>query len=359
LAGASRIKLSAENRHSIPAMGYFQFTRMPFGLCNAPQTLSKRMDQIFPHELRSNIFIYFDDLLIVSKDLPTRFNLLRITARKLSEANFTINITKSHFCFKTLRYLGYIVGGGELQTDPDKLKSVAEFPLSFSRKQVRRFLGMTGWYRRFIPNYANLAAPLTDTLEKSPKFHVNDEAVQAFESLKNAHTTAPVLSNPDFSKPFYIQCDASTSGVGGVLYQIDEDGNEKVLYFYSQELNSAQKNYSITELECMVAIICVKNFRPFIEMQDFTIITDHASLKWILNQNEFPGRLTRCSLKLQSYIPFKIEHRKGSKNVVPDALSRMFEVDSLITQEASLLSTIDLSDPSFSSQEYLDLISTV
>lgn len=344
---------------TIPGMGHFQFTRMPFGLCNAPQTLSRLMDRIFPHELRSNIFIYLDDLLIVSKELSTHFDLLKITAQKLSEANLTINVKKSHFCFKSLRYLGYIVGGGQLRTDPDKVKSVAEFPLPTSRKQVRRFLGMTGWYRRFIPNYANLAAPLTDTLKKSPKFNVNEEAVLAFKFLKNALISAPILSNPDFAKPFYIQCDASTSGVGGVLYQIDNDGNENVLYYYSQKLNSAQKNYSITELECMAAIICVKKFRPFIEMQDFTIITDHASLKWLMDQKELSGRLARWSLKLQSFIPFKIEHRKGSENVVPDALSRMFEVDSLNLEETSLLSTVDLTDPAFSSQEYLDLISTV
>lgn len=343
---------------TIPGLGHFQFTRMPFGLCNAPQTLSKLMDQIFPHELRSNIFIYLDDLLIVSNDLPTHFKLLKITAKKLCDANLTINVKKSHFCFKSLRYLGYIVGGGELRTDPDKVKSVAQFPVPTSRKQVRRFLGMTGWYRRFIPNYANLAAPLTDTLKISPKFQVKDDALKAFEVLKKSLISAPILSHPDFSKPFYIQCDASTSGVGGVLFQVDDLGREKVLYYHSQKLNAAQKNYSITELECMAAIICVKEFRPFIEMQDFTIITDHASLQWLMNQKELSGRLARWSLKLQGYC-FKIEHRKGSENVVPDTLSRMYEVDAITTEEVAWFTTVDLSDPAFQSPEYLDIISTI
>lgn len=342
---------------TIPGMGHFQFTRMPFGLCNAPQTLSKLMDEIFPHELRSNIFIYLDDLLIVSNDLFTHFELLKITAKKLAEANLTINVAKSHFCFKFLRYLGYIVGGGKLKTDPDKVKSVAEFPIPTTKKQVRRFLGMTGWYRRFIPNFANIASPLTDTLKKSYKFQMTNEAIKSFELLKHSLISAPILCNPNFLKPFYIQCDASTSGVGGVLFQLDDQGNEKVIYFHSQKLNSAQKNYSITELECLAALICVRKFRPFIEMQDFTIITDHASLKWLMEQKELSGRLARWSLKLQGFT-FKIIHRKGSENLVPDALSRAFEIESL-TQNSLSLPTIDLNDVSFQSPEYLDLIATV
>lgn len=151
---------------SIPGLGQYQFKRMPFGLCNSPQTLSKLMDEIFPPEVRSNIFIYLDDLLIVSSDLPTHFKFLRIVSQKLNEANLTINLQKSRFCFKSLKYLGYIVGEGTFSTDPDKVKAVSEFPIPNNRKQVRRFLGMTGWYRRFIPNYANLAASLTDSLKK-------------------------------------------------------------------------------------------------------------------------------------------------------------------------------------------------
>lgn len=343
---------------TIPGMGHFQFTRMPFGLCNAPQTLSKLMDEIFPQELRAHIFIYLDDLLVVSKDFHSHFELLRIVSQKMNEANLTINVQKSHFCFKTLKYLGYIVGGGQLQTDPDKVKSVAEFPIPSSRKQVRRFLGMTGWYRRFIPNYANLAAPLTDSLKKSPSFKLSQEAINSVEFLKQALISAPILSTPNFEKPFYIQCDASTSGVGGVLFQHDDNGFERVLYFHSQKLNSAQKNYSITELECMAALICVKKFRPFIEMQDFTIITDHASLKWLMEQKELSGRLARWSLKLQGY-SFKIEHRKGTENIVPDALSRAYEVDGLDHEKLPMFGSVDLNDPAFKSQEYLDLIESV
>lgn len=348
----------AKTAFSVPGLGQFQFCRMPFGLCNSPQTLSKLMDEIFPAELRSNIFIYLDDLLIVSNDLPTHFKYLQIVAKKLREANLTINIQKSHFCFKKLKYLGYIVGGGKLRTDPDKVKAVAEFPPPINRKQIRRFLGMTGWYRRFISNYASLAAPLTDALKKSPKFVLGTEAISSFEALKQALITSPILSTPDFTKRFYIQCDASSCGVGGVLFQKDEDNNERVLYYHSQKLNSAQRNYTVTELECLAAIICVKKFRPFIELHDFSIITDHASLKWLMSQKDLTGRLARWSLKLQGY-NFDIQHRKGSENLVPDALSRIYEVNSISQiYDITTIVTIDLNDPEFKSSEYLDLIST-
>lgn len=187
---------------------------------------------------------------------------------------------------------------------------------------------------------------------------MSPEAISSFESLKQALISSPILSTPDFCRRFYIQCDASTCGVGGVLFQKDEAGNERVLYYHSQKLNAAQKNYTITELECLAAILCVKKFRPFIEMQDFAIITDHASLKWLMSQKDLSGRLARWSLKLQGF-KFEIEHRKGTENVVPDALSRVFEVSSLAcTEGVPAFSTLTLSESAFQDSEYTELIRT-
>lgn len=345
---------------TIPNLGHFQFTRMPFGLCNAAQTMSRLMDSIFPTTLRENVFVYLDDLLIVSKTLKEHFKLLREVAARLRMSNLSINVSKSHFCSKELKYLGYIVGGGQLKTDPEKVAAIVNFSLPKSQKQVRRFLGMTGWYRRFIPNYSQLAAPFTDSLKKSKKFFLSPEAVESFNKLKSHLTSAPILSNPDFTLPFVVQCDASTSGVGGVLYQIDKHGNERVIYYHSKKLNSAQKNYSITELECLAALECVKKFRPFIELHDFKIVTDHASLKWLMGQKDLSGRLARWSLKLQCF-KFEIEHRKGTENVVPDALSRSFSVDSIVMNSPATeccFADFSLHDKAFTSIEYMELIKT-
>lgn len=175
----------------------------------------------------------------------------------------------------------------------------------------------------YISGFASIAAPITDLLGKHPRFIWTIEAQDAFDLLKQRLTLAPVLSHPDFSKPFFIQCDASNMGVGGVLYQLDENGEEHPIAYMSQKLNSAQRNYSVSELECLADILCLEKFRGFVEGMTFTIITDHASLKWLMTQRDLSGRLARWSLKLQGF-DFTIEHRKGSANVVPDALSPVF-----------------------------------
>ena len=188
---------------------------------------------------------------------------------------------------------------------------------------MRRFLGMCGWYRRFISNYSDVSAPISNLLKKTDKFLWTGDAQIAFEKLKQSLVTAPVLANPDFTKPFVSQCDASQTGVGCVLYQIGSDGEEHPIAYMSQKQNSAQRNYSVTELECLDAILAVKNIRAYIEGVQFKIVTNHASLKWLMSQKDLSGRLARWSLKLQAF-DFTIEYRRGSANVVLDVLSRMY-----------------------------------
>ena len=166
-------------------------------------------------------------------------------------------------------------------------------------------------------------------MRKSNKpFRLSEEAIHSFNKLKYALSNAPVLAQPDFSKDFVIQCDASRIGVGSVLYQLDDLGRERPIAFVSQKLNKAQRNYMVTEIECLAAVICVKRFRQYIEGLPFKIVTDHSSLQsWLMGQTDLSGRLARWSLKLQNF-GFVMEHRKGSLNVVPDTLSR-FDVDEL------------------------------
>lgn len=176
---------------------------------------------------------------------------------------------------------------------------------------------------------------------------------KAFNTLKTCLTEAPVLINPDFEKEFLIPCDASKSGVGGVLARLDEEGNERPICFFSHKLNSAQRNYSITELECLAAVLCIKSFRPYVEGHKFKVITDHSSLKWLMSQKDLTGRLARWSMKLSQF-EFTIEYRKGSLNIVPDALSRSF---SEAIEEMSF--PINLESPDFKSEEYLAKVELV
>lgn len=334
---------------TVPGRPLYQFVRMPFGLCNAPQTLCRLMDRVIPSALRDFVFVYMDDLLVVSKDFDTHLSRLQSVAKCLRDANLTINVGKSKFCMKEIKYLGHIVGNGCIKPDPGKVDAITNFPVPRTVRQVRSFLGMCGWYHRYISGFATLAAPMTDLLAKHSRFVWTADAQTAFDQLKGCLTTAPVLCHPDFSRPFVIQCDASKSGVGGVLYQIDDNGEEHPIAFMSKKLNAAQRNYCVTEQECLAAILSLKKFRGYVEGMQFKIVTDHASLKWLMSQKELSGRLARWSLSLQAY-DFTIEHRKGSANIVPDALSRVF-VDELTT-DAVHSEPISLEHEAFNDPEY-------
>lgn len=345
----------------VPGRPLYHWTVMPFGLCNAPQRMMVLMDKVIPQELKETVFVYLDDLLVVSIDFKSHIETLEKVATCLKQAGLTINIKKSSFCFKEVNYLGFVVGDGCLKTDPEKTSSILKFPVPKSKRQVRGFLGLSGWYRRFIADFAGIAAPLSDTL-KGEKFVMTKEAEKSFEQLKILLTSPPILAQPDFHKTFYLQCDASNSGVGAVLFQINENNEEQPIYYYSSKLTSAEKNYSVTERECLAVIKAIKKFRPYLEGYVFNVITDHSSLKWLMSTKDLSGRLARWSLKLQAYT-FNILHRKGKDNIVPDCLSRQFSVDcfdlELCPSEDICEFTIDLKDKSFTDKEYLDLISYV
>lgn len=350
LAVSSREKTA----FTVPGRPLYHFTVMPFGLCNAAQRLCRLMDKVIPGRLRERVFVYLDDLLVVSPNLSEHLNILEEVANELEQAGLTINVSKSKFCCKELKYLGYIVGEGLIRPDPEKVRAIERFKYPTTAKEVRSFMGTTGWYRRFIADYATIATPICETLKKGKKFEFTKEACVAFDQLKLCLSSSPVLIHPDFSKTFYVQCDASDVGIGAVLFQEDDDGIEHPIAYFSKKLSAAQKNYSVTERECLAVVSAIKRFRPYIELMKFVVITDHSSLKWLMSQRDLSGRLARWSLQLQSYT-FEIQHRKGAQNVVPDALSRyaIAEID------VDTRSLIDLSSNEFTSPDYGQLIKTV
>jgi len=311
------------------------------------------MEEVIPPELRDRVLVYMDDLLVMSEDFESHLSLLKEVALLIRKAGLTLNIDKSNFCLKEVEFVGYIIGYGTIQTNPGKVAAITDYPVPKTVRQVRRFLGMTGWYRRFIRNFASLTAPISDLLKKNKTFKWTEEANEAFKTLKTKLTTAPVLTTPDFSKPFCIQCDASSVGIGGVLTQANEVGEEMPIAFVSQKLSTTQQKYNVTEKECLAAIKCLEKFRPYVEGHEFKIITDHASLKWLMSQKNLSTRLAHWSLKIQGY-NFTFEHRKGTDNVVPDALSRVDMVDSI-----TISFEIDLDSPHFESTEYKNLIKAI
>lgn len=241
--------------------------------------------------------------------------------KKLITAGLTINPSKCQFCVSEIKYLGYILDRAGLRTDPDKVAPVLNCPAPRNVRELRRVLGMIGWYARFIEKRAETKIPLVKLLRKNQAWKWEDEQQEAFEKLKKALTSAPVLARPDFSKPFCIQCDASNFAIGAVLSQEFKDGEHPIVYI-SRILTPAEKNNTTTEKECLGLIWSIKKLRPYVVGYHFTVIIDHTALRWLRILKEPSGRLARWALEVQQW-DFDIVHRKGANHLVPDALSRI------------------------------------
>lgn len=334
-----QIKLEEQSQEktsfTVPGRGLYKFKVMPFGLCGAPARQQRLMDMLFGTPFCSDVtkgmvFCYVDDIIIVAEDFETHLLLLKRLYQRIVSANLTINFEKSKFFRKSLRYLGYIVDEFGLRTDPDKVRAILDFPVPRTSKEVKMFLGTCSWYRRFIRNFSSIAAPLNALTSSKTKFQWNPSAEEAFNSLKTCLVSAPVLACPDFDKPFAVHCDASSYGIGGMLTQ-KVDGEDHPIAYISRSLNKNERNYSATEREALAVVFSVEKFEPYLGTRPFTVITDHASLRWFMNLENPTGRLARWGCRLSQF-SFDIEHRRGKDNVVPDALSRLLTVDAIGTQ---------------------------
>lgn len=305
---------------TVPGRGLFQWKVMPFGLHSAPATFQRTLDQVIGPEMEPHAFAYLDDIIITSKTLNDHITHLTEVFRRLRQARLKINSEKCEFFKQEIKYLGHVVCGEGIRTDPDKVAAIKDMQPPKNVRDVRRFLGVASWYRRFVPDFSKLSQPLTSLLKKGKHFKWGKDQQQAFVDLKRNLTEAPVLACPDFTKTFTIQTDASDFGLGVVLTQ-EIDGRERVIAYASRHLNPAEKNYTTTEKECLAIVWGIRKMRMYLEGYNFIVITDHLSLKW-LNSIETPtGRLARWALELQQY-QFTVQYRKGSNNVVADALSR-------------------------------------
>lgn len=325
---------------TIPSRGLFQFKRMPFGLTNAPATFQRLIDRVVGYDLEPHVFAYLDDIVILTSTFEQHLIILTKVLDRLIEAGLTLNREKCHFCMSELRYLGFIVDERGLRCDPSKVSAILDIPSPKNVHEVRRFVGMSAWYRRFVPDFSTIVAPLTNLTKKNVKFDWSNGCELAFNTLKEKLVSSPVLNVPDFSQHFYLQTDASGFGLGAVLFQ-KIDGQERVICYLSRSLTKAERILSTTERECLSVIWAVEKLRHYLEGVKFTVITDHWALLWLNRLKDPTGRLGRWALRLQIF-DFDIVHRKGCENVVPDCLSRSVPViDALEIQKLDFSNTTD------------------
>nr|XP_034194962.1 uncharacterized protein LOC117611144 [Osmia lignaria] len=322
--GYWQVPLSPESRpltaFTAPGRGLMEFVVMPFGLHSAPSTFQRLLDRVIPPEMAPHAFAYLDDIVIVTSTFEEHLRVLTEVFRRLRAAKLRPNWEKCHMARNSLKYLGHIVDNEGLRTDPEKVSAVAELPPPANIKDLRRFLGLLSWYRRFVPDVSKEAAPLTTLLRKDVRWTWGKKQQQAFDELKKRLIDSPVLAMPDWNKTFILQTDASTEGLGAVLTQEDDQG-ERVIAYASRTLNNAEKNYSATELECLAVKWGIWKMRHYLEGYHFIVVTDHQSLKWLEKIDSPSGRLARWALELGQW-DFEIRYRRGPENTVADALSR-------------------------------------
>lgn len=304
--------------------GLFQFKRLPFGLHNGPATWMRLIDSVLGPELEPYVFVYLDDVIIVTDTFEKHLEILQEVLKRLREAGLIINREKCKFCRSELEYLGYVINQEGLQVHPNRIKAIVDIPTPKSVKEVRRMIGMVGWYRRFIKDMATMVEPLTHLLKKNAKFKWTPQCEQAWNEVKNCLISSPILTCPNFEKEFFVQTDSSDYGIGAVLTQQYEEG-EKVISYLSRSLSRQERRYSTTERELLALMWSIERLKPYLEGTRFTAITDHYSLKWLHSLENPSGRLARWTMRLSQF-DFRIIHRKGKDHVVPDTLSRAVPV---------------------------------
>lgn len=304
----------------VSPFGTFRFKRMPFGLKTAPATFQRLIDKFRTGLPDITILAYLDDIIILSPSFQKHIEDLNKVFARLRQFKLTANREKCSFLCANVKYLGHRLTREGIAADPDKVTAIADLPPPRNVKHLLSFIQTASWFRRFIPEFAGTAKPLTELTKKNAVWRWGQTQQNSFDTLKRLLTSAPILRQADPTQPYVLRTDASSYAIGACLLQ-GEGPNERPVEYASRLLTQAERNYSTTEREALAVVFAVQKFRGYIEGCKIRILTDHQPLRWLMTLKSPSGRLARWALLLQGF-DLDIEYTPGRCNVVADALSR-------------------------------------
>lgn len=353
-SGYYQIIMSAESIHKtafITEDGHYEFLRLPFGLVNAPSCFQQMMNKIMGNLRFGKVILYFDDILLISESVEENLKLLETVLQIFKEHGLTINLKKCHFLKTEIEFLGYKINSEGVRPSENKINAITKFPAPKTVHQLRQFLGLISYFRKFIKNCALMTSSLTRLLKKDCPWSWNSDHENAFITLKEILSSDNVLTLFDPTKQSILYTDASRDGIAGILMQVTEQG-EKPIHYYSRQTNEDEKKYHSFELELLAIVQSLTKFRHYLLGSNFRIVTDCNAVRYTLTKKEIIPRIARWILSTQEFA-FEIVHREGTRMQHVDALSRNplhsgqkseAEIVMSITESDWLLS-VQLQDP--------------
>ena len=301
--------------------GIFRWTVMPFGVTNGPATFTRLMETVMRGLHYKILLTYLDDVIVYSDSIDRQLDRLKTCFERLRQAHLKLKPRKCDLFQTTVQYLGHTVTSEGVGTDPSKIEKVKNFPVPQNLKQVRSFVGLASYYRRFIESFADIAYPLHQLMQKNARFRWTEKCDLSFEQLKTCLTTAPILAFPRAVGTYILDTDASAYGIGGVLQQ-QQDGIERVIAYGSRSLSKEEKQYCTTRRELLAIVYFLAHFRHYLYGQEIIVRTDHGSLSWLLNFKQPTGQLARWLEQIAEY-DIQIVYRPGRRHNNADTMSRL------------------------------------
>lgn len=306
-------------------LGLFEFARLPFGLTNAPAQFQRIMNLVLHDLIGHSVLVYIDDIIVYSHNEEEHAKHLEEVFKRLRQYNLTLKSSKCHIGKTEVELLGYIISAEGIRPQPCKTKAISDLANPSTVREVRSFLGMAGYYRQCIEGFADIAEPLTRLTRKNEPFVWSDEQTIAFNKLKGALVTEPILAYPDTSKPYILHTDASDRAVGAILTQ-EQDGRERVIAYLSHQLSSTQRRWAAIEREAYAVIYALDHLKCYLWGADFEIFTDHKPLTSLFRAEIRNTKVQRWAIQISEFSA-PIKYRQGKHNIRADMLSRIASVE--------------------------------